>query len=79
MSGGSLDASAFFSRAMTAEEIQALMLGLSDPALQGPDLQPTRRPMCLADSVSLEGRRDGNLGDVYFAHRVGRHDATRQI
>jgi len=79
MSGGSLDDVCFFSRAMTAEEIQALMLGLSDPALAGDPTPADEATDVPADSVlSWKAGETATSRDVYFGtSRADVTDATR--
>ena len=79
MSGGSLDDVCFFSRAMTVEEVQALMLGLSDPALAGEPSPADEATDVPADSVlSWKAGETATSRDVYFGtSQADVTDATR--
>jgi len=67
MNGGSLDDVCFFSRAMTGAEIQALMMGLSDPALAGDPSPADEATDVPADSVlSWKAGETATSRDVYF-------------
>ncbi|HSW00837.1 MAG TPA: LamG-like jellyroll fold domain-containing protein [Sedimentisphaerales bacterium] len=79
MSGGSLDDVCFFSRAMTADEIQAVMMGLTDPALAGDPSPADEATDVPADSVlNWKAGETATSRDVYFGtSQADVTDATR--